>query len=440
MKKYLMTLVCVAAVFLFPQCRNQSEEASLVILPDEGSWFFGGEDILLVPVVGDENDLPDKIFCTLEQGGVTLFVNSYPYDKTINITVPEKGKSGILHLSCAFPDFPDMTRSVDLYYFKHSYERPEISYYPPVPMAGSIVEAICPLETEGDDPYIIWEMDGRPLGEGYVSEGADRLCFYGAREKGSYTLTAEVFPDRPLKGGDTSPLRGECEIFFDEIPDREGLLDPGEWENLFQCDGTHIDRGNAWEGTEDKGALTYLSSRSLGPFFYEGDRGYAFGSSSYLRYDGKILQGRKSGHSRLSVRMILKKPEAERDGQTVQIFNTRDGTGDFGFSLFRRGNSLLLSSQSGSDRFFRSEWDMGYDRYDRPFWLSMEVVQKSENLLIRWFVDGILEKEDLFEGMILPGNFRAEAVLSGEPTGPDISPSAVFFWNGVSPVITPNLP
>ena len=168
----------------------------------------GKDSIHLVPVFGVEKDLPEKIFCTLEQGNSILFIDSYPYDKTINITVPDRAESGILRLSCAFPDFPDETRSVDFYYFKQEYERPEISYYPPIPMAGSIVEALCPLDAKGDDPYIKWEMDGRPLGEGYVSEGADRLCFYGAREKGGYTLTAEVFPHKPLRGGARFPSQG----------------------------------------------------------------------------------------------------------------------------------------------------------------------------------------------------------------------------------------
>ena len=56
-------------------------------------------------------------------------------------------------------------------------------------------------------------------------------------------MRAEIFPGKPIKEGDRSPWAGEEEIFLNETADAEGELSPGEWENLFFCDGTHIDRG-----------------------------------------------------------------------------------------------------------------------------------------------------------------------------------------------------
>ncbi len=394
-------------------------------------WLHSDDAISLIPASRKSRSAEKDVTVVIEQKSDILYENHFTCHDPVILPIPGGAQSGIMRISCYPRGESDQIQSVDVFFQKQDYGEPEILYYPPVPMAGSIVEAVCSFDSGSDNPYVRWRLDGRILQEGFCSEGADRFCFYGPGEKGNYSLTAELFPGKPLNGTELSPVFGDCEIYFNDIPDRDGVLEPEEWEHLFYCDGTRIDRGLRQIGERDKDALSYLGSHSLVPFCLRGDSGYIFGADSFLRFDGKILQGEAlEGNSKLAMRIILNKPDDDSALETVKILETTDGTGDYGFDLFRVGNSFMLSFHSETDRFFRSKCDFDQDLYNRPFWLSLEILPHGKDLLIRWYVDGILEREDVFRSLVIPREYSAggNTVWGSDGTGYQSFEGVLLEW------------
>ena len=430
MNKSFIPLACLAFLFFFSQCSFLTEDNVLFILPREGMWLHSNDAISLIPASRKGRSAEKDVTVIIEQKSAILYENHFSCQDPVILPIPEGAQSGIMRISCYPRGESEQIQSVDVFFQKQDYGELEILYYPPVPMAGSIVEAVCSFDSGSENPYVRWRLDGRILQEGFRSEGADRFCFYGPGEKGNYSLTAELFPDKPLNGTELSSLYGDCEIYFNDIPDRDGVLEPGEWEHLFYCDGTHIDRGLGLNGERESDALVYAGSRSLDPFCLQGDSGYEFGSESILRYDGKILQGKGlEGKSKLAVRIILNIPD-DSAAETVKILETTDGTGDYGFDLFRVENSLMLSFHSETDRFFRSKYDFDQDLYNRPIWLSLDIEPHGKDLLIRWYVDGILEREDFFRSLVIPREFSAggKTVWGSDGTGYQSFEGVLLEW------------
>ncbi|MBN2628620.1 MAG: hypothetical protein JXA95_18295 [Spirochaetales bacterium] len=430
MKRITAGLSSLILIVLFSQCLPPEERWAALVPPSRGSWYYRGDSLSLLLNNPREHEPSDRIICYLEKGNLTLQGGNFSYDENISLPIPEETESGILTFSAFETGSGGGQSKTDIYYLERKYGHIGISSYPPLPMAGSIVEVHCTVENPGKNPYIRWTLEGKALGEGYFSDGWDRYCFFSPPKKGNYTVKAELFPGKPLAESDLSPWTGEGEIFLNEIADEEGLLSAGEWDNLFYCDGTHIDRGINGMNADAGWVLNSLDEKNLSPVILDGDRGYGFSPDSTLRYDGKLLEGINGPLSRITSRILIKRPAGTGSDETAQIFNTRDGTGDFGFTLFLRDNQLQLSWQLGSDRFLRSYLEMDDSLYNRPLRLTVEVNQTEKALLIRWYLDDILRREDPFEGQYLPPYYEGggRTVWGKGDTGYPSFEGVLFEW------------
>lgn len=319
--------------------------------------------------------------------------------ETVVLPIPEGTENGIINVICHCRENRECLSRY--YYLNEAYGTILMETFPPLPMVGSIVQARCYPEGIGDDAYCRWFLEDELLGEGYLSQGGGDICFYGPQKKGSYSLRAELFPHEPLERGDVSPWAGRTEIFFDERAERAGVQLSGPWTHLFLCDGTHIDRGAS--ARDGGGAMDLVGRNLLGPTVAGGDRGYRFGSDSYLKYDGKMLQGLGAARGMVYMKMALD-PSAGQRVTTEQIFSSRDGLDQFSITLFRKEESFLLSlgSQGG---FVRSRLDFPPGLGEEPFRLGLEWEKREEKLLIRWYLDTILIKEDILVGLAVPVRF-----------------------------------
>jgi hypothetical protein len=399
MLKLYFPLLITCLVFL-TQC--QKDEG---IVPDlSGEWFYSGDTISFSWNLG-RTKKDDIVTSSIEQRGQLIYTENFYDSDNISLSIPNECRSGVLNISSQLPSNDDKKVMTQVYYLEKPYGPISLSYFPPVPMVGSIVEASCTVEDISDDTWFRWSLEDQLIWEGYRKDGGERISFFGPRKRGSYTLELELFPGPIISDRDITPHSETMEIFFNETADSDGKLNSDNWQSLFFCDGTNTDRGRSYIGQSSEKALAFVAGNDLTPQVVGGDRGYGFTSESFLKYDGKILQGQGSTHALIQARMILYPPlGGEPEDKTVQIFSSKDGKGLYSYSLFMKEGNLLFSLGQ-NDKYVRSLLEFPSLLEGIPFWLSLVVEQKEENLLIRWYLNYILMKEEKFESFILPQVF-----------------------------------
>jgi|GEM_PF-1735667 len=266
-----------------------------------------------------------------------------------------------------------------------------VTSYPPsfFPNSSGLLRAQLDVP-ESADPYLRWSMDGKTLGEGYLSRGANEILFTSPAEEGVYRVRVELFPTGPVSGIQfdfTSSVTQSAEVFVQRRArlGEKDLTPEESYFTLFHFMGNVRDDGvrpalfeKARDDVEVLGDPGLRIMSDLFGYYLDGQSGFALDDVALPFYGGKL-----SPFS-LNVRVY---PDGAQDERTIFAAQSADGTLSFRLSTGTGGVPALALSH-GSERAVVSASEPMIIPGE-PTLMSVSVVPGPTETTVMWFADGL---------------------------------------------------
>ena len=434
--KYLVgtaKLAAVLAIIIFSACGDvsfllpvENNQPEVTITSVSNGAILLPDDTFEVAVdYNDEEFFPDRLVIDLRnRDGEVLFSVELDsegiFELPLPVELPADLGAGAYEVGVAvFQEEEEIAASNSIFFFvEEEYQIRAITAYPQIFYPGGRGLVIANLDIpENSNPYLRWSSDDVEIYAGLFTDGADKLQLEVPESEGVYTIRLEVFPFEPggSFGGIEDEVVGEDEILptfdFSSIISLEAQFfvssaqgaDDGElgpekdYFSLFHFRGESVDWGYDGDGSAAVPVGTPILdiSRGIFGFRFEGNDGFAVDKLLLPVVDGYIQP------FSYSARFVLD----SFDGSNTRMI---DGGGEAVFSMEFIDGVLSASLHSTSSQI--APLFLEEDGAD----LTLTIFPDETTVRYLWFIDGVLEGDDLitYEAVeITPGG---RTVIGGD--------------------------
>ncbi len=270
-----------------------------------------------------------------------------------------------------------------------------VSAYPPVFYPGSEGILQANLETEEeDDPYLRWKLGDSVQGEGYLSQGLDKLAIPAPVTEGIYSVQVEVFPEGPpedISYPFISEINQTLEIFVskDVEPGPNELTPNFSYYSVLHFQGNLRDQGirtDLAEGVSEEDGAVPVGEPHVD--IWERMFGYYLNGNSGFSLDGIVLPFYRNGNlSPFSLNFRLMVEELKENSTLLDTYLTDD---TFKFRVFSTEEGKLNAHirADGKETVITSEYPLLNPK--TAVSLSISVLPQEDSTIVMWFLNGIL--------------------------------------------------
>lgn len=297
-------------------------------------------------------------------------------------------------------------KKVSIFYVGGSYSLDGVNSFPPALPPGASGVLVAKIGApSGANPYLRWTMGGNLIGQGYLSDGYDKVQWTAPSSTGVYSITVELFPYGPPQGGSfdfTSPYSLKVEVFVTNSAAVSGsqLGPSGNYYALYNLRGSLKNSGTGLKNID----ATPIGSPSLsvsGNLF-----GYLLDGSSGFSIPAMLLPTKSDGTLEpfsITMRLQLKRVEPNRS-----FFLTGTSGGAFTLGISSDVSGKLVASVNGQAEQNGVSLTPG-DLHT----LTLSVIPGSQSLGLLWFIDGNLALSDSLPAPLPISGAGGQTIIGG---------------------------